>query len=258
VRRRAVPEPSGESLMRERKPAAPRDESHGFDVSATPVSTGWGTDPGNSRFQPAETGQLTVADAPRLEVKWAFAYPNTIKARSQPVYGGGAVYFGSQDGTVRALDAETGCLRWEFHASAEVRTAIVISPWSGDDADADPTLYFGDLLARVYAINARTGELRWQVRVDDHRDATITGTPTLAAGRLYVPVSSLEVVAAMDARYACCTFRGSVVALDASTGEQSGNPGPSTRNRQTPAPTGQAQPYLRHPGRRSGPARPLI
>ena len=196
------------------------DADHGFDVSKTPISSGWGIDPGNSRFQTQQAAGLSAADVPGLEVKWAFAYPNAFKARSEPAFGGGAIYFGSQDGTVRALDAQTGCLRWEFKASAEVRTAIVISPWSAEDSAADPTLYFGDLLARAYAISARTGELRWTARVDDHRDATITGTPTLVNDRLFVPVSSLEVVAALDAGYSCCTFRGSLVALDAASGEQ--------------------------------------
>jgi polyvinyl alcohol dehydrogenase (cytochrome) len=196
------------------------DADHGFDSSLTPVSSGWGVDLENTRFQPQQSGGLSAADMPSLEVKWAFAYPNAIKARSQPAFGGGAIYFGSQDGTVRALDAKTGCLRWTFKASAEVRTAIIISPWSAGDAEADPTLYFGDLLARAYAISARTGELRWVKRVDDHRDATITGTPSLVNQRLYVPVSSLEVVAALDPGYSCCTFRGSLVALDVESGEQ--------------------------------------
>ncbi|MEE8338921.1 MAG: PQQ-binding-like beta-propeller repeat protein [Xanthomonadales bacterium] len=196
------------------------DAEHGFDPSVTPVSSGWGVDSKNTRFQPEQSGGLSATDVPALEVKWAFAYPNAIKARSQPAFGGGAIYFGSQDGTVWALDANTGCLRWRFRAAAEVRTAIVISPWSTDDAEVDPTLYFGDLLARAYAISARTGELRWMKRVDDHRDATITGTPTLAGNRLFVPVSSLEVVAALDPGYSCCTFRGSVVALDAATGQE--------------------------------------
>jgi polyvinyl alcohol dehydrogenase (cytochrome) len=120
---------------------------------------------------------------------------------------------------VWALDAKTGCLRWTFRAAAEVRTGIVVSPWSADDPDPQPTLYFGDLLARVYAVDARTGELRWKVRVEDHRDATITGTPALHGDRLYVPVSSLEVVPAANPTYACCTFRGSVVALDATDGK---------------------------------------
>jgi polyvinyl alcohol dehydrogenase (cytochrome) len=42
----------------------------------------------------------------------------------------------------------------------------------------------------------------------------------LVEDRLYVPVSSGEEGAAMDPHYACCTFRGSVVALDAKTGRQ--------------------------------------
>jgi polyvinyl alcohol dehydrogenase (cytochrome) len=196
------------------------DADHAFDVSKVPISTGWGVDLKNTRFQPEATGGLSVTNVAKLEVKWAFAYPNAFKARSQPVVAGGAVYFGSQNGTVRALDAKTGCLRWSFRASAEVRTAIVISSWSADDENVDPTLYFGDLLARAYAISARTGELRWKTKVDDHRDATMTGTPTLVGDRLFVPVSSLEVVSALDPAYSCCTFRGSVVALNAATGQQ--------------------------------------
>lgn len=208
----------GSTAAPPRPPAC--DESHGFDPTVTPTATGFGVDLRNTRFQPADTGGLTVDDVPDLEVKWAFAYPNAFKARSQPGFGGGAIYFGSQDGTVWALDAKTGCVRWTFRASAEVRTGIVVSPWSSEDPDPQPTLYFGDLLARVYALDARTGELRWKARVEDHRDATITGTPALHGERLYVPVSSLEVVPAANPSYVCCTFRGSVVALDANSGRQ--------------------------------------
>ena len=196
------------------------DDEHGFDPSIPPTALGFGMDLRNTRFQPEIPGGLTVADVQKLEVKWTFAYPNAYKARSQPGYAGGAIYFGSSDGTVWALDAKTGCLRWTFKAAAEVRTGIVVSPWSADDPDPQPMLYFGDLLARVYAVDARNGQLGWKVRVDDHRDATITGTPALHGDRLYVPVSSLEVVPAANPEYACCTFRGSVVALDAADGRQ--------------------------------------
>src|SRR5678815_469308 len=37
--------------------------------------------------------------------------------------------------------------------------------------------------------------------------------------RIYVPLSSFEETAGRDAKYECCTFRGSVVALDAYTGK---------------------------------------
>ena len=116
------------------------------------------------------------------------------------------------------LDAKTGCLRWTFRASAEVRTPVVLSPWDIDDADAQPRAYFGDILARAYALDARTGKLLWQMKVDDHPNATITGAPVLLEDWLFVPVSSLEVVNAVDPSYVCCTFRGSLVALDAEDG----------------------------------------
>ena len=65
-----------------------------------------------------------------------------------------------------------------------------------------------------------TGKLLWATRADDHPNATITGTPTFYNGRLYVPVSSGEEGARRRAEYECCTFRGSVVALDAATGKK--------------------------------------
>ncbi len=194
------------------------DEQHAFDAGNPPSSLGWGVDHANSRLQPTDSAGISREQVAELEVKWAFAYPNAIKARSQPVVGGGAVYFGGPDGNVRALDAKTGCLRWSYGATAEVRTAPVLSPWSAEDDDPQPVLYFADLLARVYALDARTGELRWMMKVDDHPDATVTGAVALAGDRLYVPVSSLEVVSAADPSYECCTFRGSVAALDAATG----------------------------------------
>jgi len=192
----------------------------GFDPDDPPVSLGWGVDRGNSRFQPAATGGLTAAELGDLEVKWAFAYPNAIQARSQPTYGGGAIYFGSQDGTVYALDAKTGCERWTFEAGGEVRNAIVISPWEAGEVEAPPTIYFADIVARVYAVDARTGELRWARKVAEHPYATITGALALHDGTVYVPLSSLEVTAAADPSYACCTFRGAVIALNAASGDE--------------------------------------
>jgi len=83
-----------------------------------------------------------------------------------------------------------------------------------------PRLYFGDLVGYVYAVDARTGELLWRDRPDSHPSLTITAAPTLHDGALYVPLSSLEVTAAADPAYACCSFRGAVVRYDAATGER--------------------------------------
>jgi polyvinyl alcohol dehydrogenase (cytochrome) len=190
-----------------------------FDLADPPAHVGWGLDGNNSRFVPANVAGLAAADVPKLKLKWAFAFPNAQRVRSQPLVALGAVYVGSQNGTVYALDAASGCVRWQFRASAEVRTAPLMDP-DAPRRGPTPLVYFGDLMARVYAVDATTGRLVWSVKVDEHPNATVTATPALHRGRLYVSVSSLEVTSAADPRYPCCTFRGSIVALDARTGKQ--------------------------------------
>lgn len=210
---------AGRSLDSERIQYPPlRCAQADLELQQTARQASWGIDLHNTRFQTAERGGLDAGNARSLELQWAFAYPNAIQARSQPTVAGGTVFVGSQNGTVYALDAKTGCLRWTFRASAEVRTPVVLSPWDIDDADAQPRVYFGDILARAYALDARTGKLLWRMKVDDHPNATITGAPVLLEDWLFVPVSSLEVVNAVDPSYVCCTFRGSLVALDAEDG----------------------------------------
>lgn len=191
------------------KQVAPRCTGDGFDVAQAPVAVGWGYD--NSRFIPGDIAGLRRDQVAQLKLQWAFAFPGAIRARSQPSIAYGAVYVGSQDGTVYALDLHKGCVRWTYRNSTEVRTAIVLDTKL-------PRLYFGDITARVHAVDAKTGKLLWTNKVDDHPNATITGTPTFHDGMLYVPVSSLEVTTAADAKYECCKFRGAVVALDARTG----------------------------------------
>ena len=190
-----------------------------FDFSARPDTAGWGVNLGNHRYYRPEIAGISAADMGELELKWAFAFPGALRARSQPAIAGGAVFIGSQDGTVYALDKATGCIRWRFSTVAEVRNGIVVADWT-PDAKSPPLLYFGDLVGNVYALNAVTGELVWRDRPDDHPSLTLTASPALHDGRLYVPLSSLEVTAAADPGYACCTFRGGVAVYDALSGEK--------------------------------------
>lgn len=189
-----------------------------FDLTQPPPQVGWGYD--NRRFVPADIGGLTAADLPRLKLKWAFAFPDASQARSQPVVAMGAIFVGSHDGTVFALDIETGCARWTFAADSEVRTTVVVEPWQSDQPPKQPKLFFGDVLGSVYGVDALTGAQIWKAKADTHGAATITGSPAIHGGTLFVPVSSLETGSAEDPAYACCTFRGSVIAYDTATGRQ--------------------------------------
>lgn len=185
------------------------------DPSTMPRWNGWGNDPGNSRFQP-QPG-ITVADVPELTLKWAFGFSGGVQAYGHPTIAAGRVFVGGDTGRVYSLDAATGCTHWSFAADAGVRSAISIGAGAGGSRYA---AYFGDLKANVYAVDAATGDLIWKQKVDDHRFARVTGAPALHDGRLYVPVASIEEGPAAQPTYACCTFRGSVVALDAATGSQ--------------------------------------
>lgn len=195
-------------------------ETASFDVNSPPALSGWGFTPDNRREIPSRVAGIDRENAGRLSLAWVMAFPDAVRARSHPAAAGGAIYVGSQDGTVYALERETGCLRWHFRARGEVRTGTIVAPWKAGDAEADPLVYFGDFLGNVYALRARDGSLVWQDRADDHQNATITGTPTLFENRLYVPVSSLEVTTAASPDYACCSFRGSVVAYEADSGSR--------------------------------------
>lgn len=189
-----------------------------FDQLKPPAKTGWGYD--TRRFVPKDSAGLLKTDVPRLALKWALAFPAAIRARSLPVVAMGAIFVGSQNGTVYALDFASGCARWATRLSAEVRTGIVVERWPAGELPATaPRLFFGDLMGRVHALDALSGEVLWSVRADDHPNTTITGTPVLHNGLLYVPVSSLEVLTAPDPAYECCSFRGSVIAVDPSNGD---------------------------------------
>lgn len=182
----------------------------------SPRWNGWGVDTNNSRFQPADMAGLTAEQVPRLRLKWAYAFPGATVSFAPPTIMGGLLFIGGTDRKVHALDARSGCTLWTFPTDAAVRAAISFAPLPGTDQFA---IFFGDLRANAYAVNALTGALIWKTKVEEHPAARITGAPTLYSGVLYVPVSSIEEVAGSQASYECCTFRGSVVALEAATGK---------------------------------------
>ena len=178
---------------------------------------GFGVDANNSRFQ--KNPGITAADVPNLKLKWAFGFPGGAQAYGNPAIVAGRVFVGSDSGNFYSIDGDTGCTHWSFQADAGIRSAPTVAPL-GTGASARHVVYFGDLKANTYALDAATGELLWKKSVDPHRFARVTGSVTLHDGKLYVPVSSIEEGPGAQPGYECCTFRGSVVALDAATGDQ--------------------------------------
>lgn len=183
-----------------------------------PHWNGWGAGLTNARSQPEAMASLPREKTERLKLKWAFGVPGVTGMSGQPTVVGGRLFFGTEHGKVYSLDAESGCTRWTFDASGGVRTAITIGPISDHWA-----AYFGDNragAAHVYALDASTGKPIWKTVVESSAFANVTGAPVLASGKLYIPITASEDANAGKATFECCRFQGSLVALDASTGQQ--------------------------------------
>ena len=189
------------------------------DPQAKPLWNGWGADLSNTRFQDTSESGLTASDLPRLKLKWAFGFPGDLTAFAQPTIISGRVFVGSQGSRVYSLDAATGCIHWWFATASAVRAAVSVDKIE-TQRSTRYAAFFGDARANVYAVDASTGTLLWKVKVDNHPAARITGSPILYRERLYVPISSAEEAPAAAPDYPCCSFRGSVVALDSATGKQ--------------------------------------
>ena len=155
---------------------------------------------------------------------------------SSPALWGGAVYFGSGDGNVYALDAATGALKWKYHTGDVVHASPAISDgtlfigswdsyfyaldaasgkekWrfkTGEDhniynqvgiqssaAVVDGVVYFGCRDSNLYALDARTGEKKWAF---NNKGSWVITSPAVRDGKVYFATSDTGTVYALDAR----------------------------------------------------------
>ncbi|HEX6358376.1 PQQ-binding-like beta-propeller repeat protein [Actinophytocola sp.] len=189
----------------------------GAPTAAQPGSA-WpmgGHDHANTRWNPVER-TLSPATVPNLTAKWTHATRGDVSAT--PAVVGGAVYFPDWGGGFSKVDAATGEPLWQRSVPEYVGIAEAVSRSS--PAVVGDTVYIGTQRgARLLAIDTATGDLRWSTTMDDHPSAILTQSPMVSGGIVFQGVSSDEEIAAIDPAYDCCTFRGSVAAVDAATGE---------------------------------------
>jgi outer membrane protein assembly factor BamB len=99
---------------------------------------------------------------------------------SSPVVVESAVYFGSGDGNLYALDAGTGALRWKF------KTGDVLH---ASPAYADGVLFFGSWDSYFYAVDAKSGKQKWRFHGGEdaliHNQVGFQSSPAVAQGIVY-------------------------------------------------------------------------
>jgi eukaryotic-like serine/threonine-protein kinase len=155
---------------------------------------------------------------------------------SSPAVSNGAVYFGSGDGNVYALDASTGAPKWKFHTADVVHASpavseglVFIGSWdtyfyaldantgaekwkfkTGDDpafhnqvgiqssaAVANGIVYFGCRDSKLYALDARTGAKAWVI---DNKGSWVIGSPAVADGKVFFTTSDSGLFHVVDAQ----------------------------------------------------------
>lgn len=204
----------------------------GFAGSAVPAradagDAGWpsaGQNLGNTRYQ-AQSGGISTQTVGGLTQKWVFTTGGDVSAT--PAVDEGAVYFPDWAGSLYAVDRKTGKQIWKVSIGAASGTP-------GDKARATPVIAgsmlivgtqgnvfapppFGGPGGKMLAFDKKTGALLWATQLDDHYAAIVTQSATVQGDRVYVGVASLEEALAGIVGF-CCSFRGSMLALDVHTG----------------------------------------
>lgn len=175
----------------------------------------WGIDVANTRYVTPENSQITADNAHRLQLKWAYGL-NTQAPRFYPLVTADTIYIGDGENGLVALDRERGCVRWRnTDAAGGAASSIVAAQTS-----FGPTLFFAHREKGVFAIHAASGKTLWQRGTDSEPLPLYSGSPLVADGVIYVPISSQEIGLSMLPFYGCCTTSGGMAALDAETGEQ--------------------------------------
>jgi len=178
-------------------------------------ATDWpsmGLETSSSRYQ-AHPG-LSASDVPRLKLKWAFA----LAGGGQPTVVGDWLFTTNRGGKFYALNAKTGCVHWAAEGLSSrttpmiVRSSISPSGWA---------TFIGTANRVMRAFDAQTGKELWKSEsLETHPSSAISGAPVVSGDQIFVPISSGEEAAAIQKTYSCCTFRGSLVALDLKTGQK--------------------------------------
>ncbi|HEY4363412.1 MAG TPA: PQQ-binding-like beta-propeller repeat protein [Bryobacteraceae bacterium] len=191
---------------------------------AAPDWTVAGHDLANSRSQPAEH-MINTANVSSLGLKWIFTGGGGDDISATPIVTPSGIYVPDWSGKLYAVKPDDGSMLWT-HSIADydhyVGAISRVSP-----AIHNGALILGDLQssklphngANVVAVDRQTGNLLWITQVDSHPAAVVTGSPAVAGDVVFVGVSSTEESLATNQTYTCCSFRGSMAALDANTGK---------------------------------------
>lgn len=198
--------------------AAPCNES--IDTGSPLLSNGFGSNLSNSRNNPSSINSGNVS---RLSLVLSHAASGSKERRGAPVVTGQAIFTAAKFDVV-AIDRTTGCEYWKYSpfdgAANPLLTGFRSLYYLNEGADRQALVFAGDLNGVMHAIDARSGQEVWKKFIGtDRANHIITGTPVFATGKLFIPISTFEVVRTVFIKAFCCRSHGMVQAVNPYTGE---------------------------------------
>src|SRR6185369_8246111 len=165
---------------------------------------------GDTLYFVSSAGSLAALDLKTGQPKWVYAteyerkfeaknlhgYPSAAQTIpdawdiwiSSPAVANGKVYFGSGDGNVYAVDAQTGQLIWKFATKDVVHSSPAV---------VNNTVYIGSWDSYLYAIDAESGQEKWDYPTSK---SWVNTTPAVRDGLVYAATSDSSRVFALDAK----------------------------------------------------------
>jgi polyvinyl alcohol dehydrogenase (cytochrome) len=165
--------------------------------------TVYGHDLANTRLNKREK-KINRRTVSHLAEQWRI--DGLVGVAGTPVVSNGNAYFGDWTGQVRAVDAATGDELWHTAIGGFVVGAPAI------DGDA----LYASSGARLHRLNRESGTIEWTAVTNENPFSQINASPVVIDGLVLQGVASFEVTIPKE-EY---TFRGSIGAYDAETGDE--------------------------------------
>ena len=186
---------------------APASGAPGSDV-ANWTATGRTYD--EQRFSPL--AQINEANVAQLGLAWFADIGLSRGEEATPLVIDGVLYVSTAWSMVKAFDAATGRLLWDYDPEVPRRTLVkaCCDAVNRGVAASGGKIFVGTLDGRLIALNAKTGKAVWSVQTTPQdQPYTITGAPRVIKGKVIIGNGGAEL-----------GVRGFVSAYDAATGRR--------------------------------------
>ena len=170
----------------------------------------YGGDYAEQRFSPLT--QISDQNVSQLGLAWSADLDTARGQEATPLMHGGVLYVTTAWSMVKAYDAATGALKWEYDPKVPRETLIRVCCDAVNRGAAlyGDKVYVAALDGRLIALDQKTGKEVWsKVVVPNQKDYAITGAPRIAKGKVLIGSAGSEYRA-----------RGSLAAFDAQTGDE--------------------------------------